>query len=59
MDTDKSEHNSRYLDRNTFLIQSASLVDNLHQLWIHENLHHPINVSIELKNQVQYICSDG
>ncbi|CAF3961528.1 unnamed protein product, partial [Adineta steineri] len=46
---------SHYLDRPTFLMQSASLVDNLKQLWKNENS----NVSIQLKNQIQYICSDG
>ncbi|CAF3578872.1 unnamed protein product [Adineta steineri] len=46
---------SYYLDRPTFLMQSASLVDNLKQLWKNENS----NVSIQLKNQIQYICSDG
>lgn len=41
---------SLYLDRSAFMSHSASLVDNLRQLWAND---------IALDDQIQYICPDG
>jgi hypothetical protein len=41
---------SLYLDRNTFMSHSASLVDNLRKLWTND---------IALDDQIQYICPNG
>ncbi|CAF4066459.1 unnamed protein product, partial [Rotaria sp. Silwood2] len=53
------EIHSLYLERHTFFAKSASLIDSLTQLWTNENLNESKNLSIQLQNQIQYICSDG
>ncbi|CAF2376052.1 unnamed protein product [Rotaria sp. Silwood2] len=53
------EMHSLYLERHTFFAKSASLIDSLTQLWTNENLNESKNLSIQLQNQIQYICSDG
>ncbi|CAF2104402.1 unnamed protein product [Rotaria magnacalcarata] len=51
---------SIYLERNVLVSQPMALVDGLAQIWINQNLGIPPGtLSIQLQNQVQYICSGG
>ncbi|CAF3399711.1 unnamed protein product [Rotaria socialis] len=49
---------SLYLKRNIFLAQSAALVDTLTLIWMNESIHDSKKISIQLQNQIQYICPE-
>lgn len=51
---------SIYLERNVFVAQPMALVNGLAQIWTQQNIGIPPGIlTIQLQNQVQYICSGG
>lgn len=58
-DRDNRQLKSIVFERNTFLGQSASLTESLREMWAEDNANHSEILSVQLDNQIQYICSEG